>query len=133
MADAPVIPKHTVNRPRYTAARVMGLLLLGHLVILIVAVAQSRQRETVERIESPSALGDEAYFVPQRPYHWQHPVTTVADVPLFLESLEPLHRADVTMRKAGRERHHFLYQEANGDGTYYMKQADGTYLPLGPH
>ncbi len=141
MANSTKLHEKARNRPRYTPARVLGAFIIALVTVAVMTALQSRQRDLLESTEAPTAVGDRAYFVLRRPVIWKVPVAALRDrAPLYLQSDEPVTRADTEMLKVSWWRRYHVYREPASSGTgtgvdqanvYYLKMGKGLYLPLG--
>lgn len=135
MASSTTLQHKTSNRPRYTPARVLGAFFIAYLGVTAMTALQHRQRDVLESTEAPTAVGDHAFYVLQRPLIWRQPVAALEEEKLlFLQSVDPIARDDSQMLKVAWWRRYHVYRDSE-DTTkdrYYVKMAKGRYLPLGP-
>lgn len=136
MKEQAVFHKPEPNRPRRTPARVLFLFGLCLMAVTVITCIQRRDRENLEETEAPSALGDRQYFVLTEPMDWEHSIALLETpdglkTPLYLWTDRAEAHDDTRMIKVGYPRESFfLYQLPETKDQWFVKLADGKFLPL---
>ena len=127
------------NIRRNTPERFLLGFTVAALVVAVLAFLMRGDRDRIEWVDYPTALGDRAYYsaLGDNDLHEANLRIAGQELPSghFRQSLEPVPYDDATMVRVGREAEgrHTVYQPAEGNtrNLYFLKAGENLYHAFG--